>query len=215
MKRLLMLVAAVLLSFPAISFGVPFTIDAPIVIDGSNNAGSGVFGTILPVAGFAPGSVFTTAGTFGDSQSQDILYVEIVLDSGSASLDQFGIGGAGAFALGGGFLAGSGTQDPNDLDEPIISITSSAVFNFDHLGGGSGNLDAGESSGILGASFALGDLPPIGIGPGLILADMASFMLSAGANFSVQGLVVPIPEPGTALLVGLGIAGLASRRRRV
>lgn len=209
MKRVCMLVVAVLFLFPAVSWSAAFTIDASIVIDASNNAGSGVFGTINPIID-AQGA-FTTAGTF-DFSTQDILLVEIVLTAGA--LDQFGIGGAGVFAQGGGFLPGSGTQDPNDSDEPIITITSSAVFNFDHLGGGSGNLTAGESSGILAASFALGDLPPIGIGPAQILADMASFMLSSGANFSVQGLVVPVPEPGTALLVGLGIASLAATRRR-
>ena len=39
---------------------------------------------------------------------------------------------------------------------------------------------------------------------------------ASGANFSVTGLIVPVPEPGTLLLLGggcLGI-GLAGRRRR-
>jgi hypothetical protein len=213
LKRLFVVVAWAVLIVPSTSWGLAYTIDAPIVIDVSNNAGSGVTGTINPinaVNGLTP----TSAGTYTDWISQDILFVEIVLSGGSASVDQFGIGGAGAFAVGGAFYADGGKQSPNDADEPIISITSSALFNFDHLATSAGNLQASETSTILAASFALGDLPPIGIGPTQILADMASFMISSGTNFSVEALVVPIPEPGTALILGLGLAGLATTRRR-
>ncbi|MEM9176339.1 MAG: PEP-CTERM sorting domain-containing protein, partial [Myxococcota bacterium] len=67
---------------------------------------------------------------------------------------------------------------------------------------------------LLAVAFNLGDLPPPGIGPVQILADMATFMISSGADFSVNALVVPVPEPGTALLFGLGLAGLATIRKR-
>ena len=36
-------------------------------------------------------------------------------------------------------------------------------------------------------------------------------MISSGANFTVQGTIVP--EPGTGVLVGLGVMAIAARRR--
>ncbi len=206
MKRLLLVLGMALL-FPVVAWGAAYTVAGPILI---NDAGTGVVGTVNAVS--VASGVFTSAGTFLDAGTQDILFVQIALTAGA--IDQVGISGNGSSALGGGFLAGSGTQDPNDPDEPIIDfLGSQALFNFDHLGGGTGNLSAGESSSILAVSFALGDLPPPGIGPGHILADIANFMLSSGTTFSVSGLVVPVPEPGSFLLIGLGMAALAGMRR--
>jgi len=213
LKRLLVVVVWAVLMVPSTSWAIAYTIDGPVVIDASNNGGSGVFGTINPinaVNGLSP----TSAGTYSDWNLQDILFVEIVLSGGSADVDQVAMGGAGVSVVGGAFYADGGRQSPNDSDEPAIELNTTAVFNFEHLATAAGNLQGGETSTILAASFALGGLPPIGIGPTNILADMATFMISSGANFSVNALVVPIPEPGTAMILGLGLAGLASIRRR-
>lgn len=184
-----------------------FTIDGPIAV---NDAASGVIGTLSPVSA-VPGGTFTNEGAF----SGDILLVEFSLSAGSSDIDQFAIGAGGVNPIGGLFYDGTGTQAPNQTGgQPIELPGSTAVFNFEHLSTVPGNLNAGESTGVLGAVFNLGDLPPPGIVPPGILVDTATFTISSGANFSVSALVVVVPEPATAMLVGFGLMALASARRR-
>ena len=212
LRHALVVIGVALLAIPSVATALAYTISGPIAI---NDAGSGVTGTLNPVnaVGGALGSE-VTAGFFTDYSLQDVLFVELVLSAGSADVDQFSIGGAGVFPIGAAYYAASGTQDPNQTAGSAIELPgSTGVFNFEHLATAAGNLNAGESSGILAVSFALGDLPPTGIGPGQILADTATFMISSGADFSFNALVVPIPEQGTALLMGLGLAGLAGVKR--
>lgn len=194
-------------SFVSLAQAGVFTIDGPVAI---NDAGSGVIGTLSPVSAL-PGGPITTEGTF----SGDILLVEFSLAAGSADVDQFAIGAAGVNPIGGLFYPGTGTQDPNQTaGQPIELPGSTVVFNFEHLLTAPGNLNAGESTGVLGAVFNVGDLPPPGIVPPGILVDTATFMISSGADFSVNALVVVVPEPASALLVGFGLMALATARRR-
>ena len=199
---------AVALGLGAPALGLPYTIAAPIVIDGSNNGGSGVLGTILPVAG-AAGTSICLGGSCVDAVSQDWLLVQIVLGAGSADVDQIGIGAVGSSAIGSGHYADAG-------ETPTGGSVASGIawIDFDHLNLGSAlNLEAGETSDRLFAVFASGGLPGPGIPP-IIPAGTASFTISSGANFSVQGTIVAIPEPAIALLVGSGLLlGAAARRR--
>ena len=201
-----------LLVIPSLAAAAPYTIAAPIAI---NDAGSGVVGTLSPVlaTGAASGSE-VTAGVFTNSTALDILYFELTLSAGSADVDQLGVGGAGVLPVGAAYFAASGTQNPNQTAGSAIELPgSTGVFNFEHLLTAAGNLQAGESTGILAVSFSPGDLPPPGIGPFNILADTATFMISSGADFSINAIVVPVPEPGTALLMGIGLAGLTAVKR--
>ncbi|GEM_PF-6085109 len=205
--RVALLAGLVGLLLPSVSGAAAFSIDAPVAI---NDAGSGVIGTLSPVPFFPPGPI-TTFGTF----SGDILLVEFSLAAGSADVDQLGISGVGVSAIGGIFYPNTGTQAPNQTAGQATEFQgSSLIFNFEHLATAAGNLQAGESTGVLGVVFNVGDLPPPGLLGGAILADTAQFMISSGADFSVNALVVPVPEPGTALLLGLGLAGLASSLRK-
>lgn len=205
-NRVACLCALIAFLSPSASIAAIFSIDGPLSI---NDAGSGVIGTLSPVP-FLPSSPITTFGTF----SGDILLFELSLDPSSAAVDQISVGGAGTSATGGIYYPGTGTQDPNQTGGAEMEfVASSLAFNFEHLATAPGNLDGGESTGVLGVVFNLGDLPPPGIGPGQILAGIASFAISSGANFSVNANVALIPEPGTTLLLGLGLAGLSSIRR--
>jgi len=214
--RSLLAATAALLAIPSLAAAASYTIAGPIAI---NDAGSGVIGTLNPVnvIGAASGSQVTIGSyTTASDLGIDVLLFELTLSPGSADVDQLGVGGAGVFPIGGAYYAASGTQNPNQTAGSALELLSSTVnFNFEHLSTAAGNLQAGESTGILAVSFNLGDLPPPGIGPLQILADTATFMISSGADFSINALVTPvIPEPGTALLIGLGLAGLAGRGRR-
>lgn len=199
-----------LLVIPSLAVAVPYTIAAPVAIADS---GSGIIGTLSPVTviGAAGGSQ-VTAGLFTNTTALDILFVELTLSAGSADVDQFGIAGVGVLPVGMAYYAASGTQNPNGI--PVMEFPATvALFSFDHNGTSAGNLEAGESTGILAVAYNLGDLPPPGLNGGALLASTASFTLSSGANFSVNALVVPVPEPGTALLMGLGLAGFAGMKR--
>ena len=213
LRRSLVLIGRAVVALPSMASALAYTIDGPVAI---NDAGSGVIGTLSPInaLGAAFGSE-VTLGTFNGHNVDDVLFIEITLAAGSADVDQIGIGGAGVLPIGAAYYSASGTQNPNQTAGAAIELPgSTAVFNFEHLLTASGNLQAGESTGILAIAFSPGDLPPPGIGPAQILADTATFMISSGADFSINALVTPIPEPATALLLGLGLAGLAGARNR-
>jgi len=205
------LLVALALGLAGPVWALPYTLVAPVVIDGSNNGGSGVLGTLLPVTD-ASGTSICLGGSCTDPTSQDWLLVQFVLGPGSADVDQIGIGAVGSNALGSGHF-----DDPDETPTGGSVASGVAQIDYDHLNLGSAlNLEAGETSDRLFAAFASGDLP----GPGLpccaIPPGTASFSISSGANFSVQGAIVAVPEPAVLLLVGPGLLlglGAAARQR--
>ncbi|MEM9175551.1 MAG: PEP-CTERM sorting domain-containing protein [Myxococcota bacterium] len=105
-------------------------------------------------------------------------------------------------------LSNSGTS--SIYDGLIDGATVRTLFDDPTTASGFGSVSLGTASfGIpVQESVAVATLTSIGLTLrfDLTAGDSASFT----ANFDVQ----PVPEPGTALLLGLGLAGLAVRRER-
>ncbi len=184
-----------------------YTLSAPIVINAGNNGGSGVLGTILPETDSSGGSL-TLAGV--GPGGLDLLLFRVQLSAGSADVDQVGASTIGvAVALGAGHFL-----DPDETPTGGSIAGDAGLLDYDHLNLGSAlNLEAGETTDRLFVTFALGALPGPGLPP-IFPPGTASFMISSGANFSVQGGIVLIPEPTALLLLGSALALLAFARRR-
>ncbi|MBY0401942.1 PEP-CTERM sorting domain-containing protein [Myxococcota bacterium] len=124
------------------------------------------------------------------------------------------------------FIRGSiqGGATDNNFNGVTLSNTGTSAI-YDGLIDGSsvrtlfGNPTSatGVGSVSLGvASFGIPVQESVAVATTTSIALTLRFDLSAGdsASFTSVFDVQPIPEPGTALLVGLGLAGLAARRRR-
>ena len=177
-----------------------------------NNVTLGISGTLNPVASLA-GVNICLAGTCGTAASHDWLVFTVTLNGGSAAVDTIDASAAGVATVTGlGHYTDPG-ETPTGGSVPIASIA-----RFAYVGGTPPvpqNLQAGETTDRLFAVFTLGSLPGPGIPPP-IPPGTASFMIgkAGGSNFSVQGSIVAIQEPGTLALLGAGLLGLGLTSRR-
>ena len=194
--------AAGLLIAPSAWATMAYTLDATVLLNQD-----GVDGELRPVLdafGFTDtsGTELTLAGSV-DFATQDIFVIDIVLNAGSAQLDSVGIT--------------IGAIDPTNSPFPAPLV---GIGYFDDGGG----LIVPTSGVIQGFNNSQGlyVLPPLTAGQttvrlfqtyaaGLAEDQQATFMISSGANFTVTGNLVP--EPGTGVLVGMGLLAVAIRRR--
>jgi len=209
-KHIVALVLGAALSIASSSaWALAYTISTSVAF-----SNGGISGTIDPVTNLS-GTAICLAGTCTSSAAQDWLLVSITLNGGSGAVDRIDYSAMSVSAI-----VGIGHfSDPDETPTSgLIPIASIARFNYDNPNNSALNLQAGETTDRLFAAFSpLGSLPGPGFPP-VIPAGTASFTISkaGGANFSVQGSIVLVPEPGTLLLLGGGVLGLgfSGRRRR-
>lgn len=171
-----------------------FTLDSDVAFSDPN---TGASGTVRSVTSVDLGSAVCAAGSC-DSASQDLLLFSV--DVGSAGLRALNVSFTPSFPAlppgwtGIGFLDGSG-------DEPAASLSPATVARFEWT-----NLTG--ASEILFAAAAPGDLAD-GVGITLALSPVGGVTLP-----NEFGTVVVVPEPGSAVLLGLGMLALAAPRRK-
>jgi len=130
-----------------------------------------------------------TAGT------DDVVIFQVINTAGV--LDEVGIGvfPPPTSSSGSGWISGANF----DVAAGVTNTGTTRTFTFD---GGAG-LSGAATSDLFYVSFA-----------SLTDGSSVNFMLLSGATpLTVTGIVTVVPEPGTAMLFGLGLAGLAAARR--
>jgi len=192
------------------AWALAYTLAAPVAF---NNVTLGISGTLNPVT--LGGTSICLLGSCTNAGAQDWLLVSVTLNGGSAAVDRIDMSAAGvATVVGLGHFSDPGTTPTASSTLPSASI---ARFDYGDPFVSALNLQPGQTTDRLFAAFSpLGSLPGPGIFP-IYPPGTASITLSkaGGSNFSVQGSIVLVPEPGTLLLLGGGALGLglAGRRR--
>jgi len=182
-----------------------------------NNTNQDVAGLGIAVSGY-------DAGAVGIASDNNLVFVS---GSNSEALSEFNLPTVGPVN---GLISTSVTQD----GAPFPFFTELRVQAFDavalmgsngdgSLDGGVGGLGTGNGDYHMSVTFqavALGATP---LSPAVLNLEIGTGSFGNGAieagtgnilafNNAFQSITV-VPEPGTALLMGLGLAGLASRRR--
>lgn len=183
---------------------LPYTLAGPVAITGAEAGNPGVVGTLLPVG--VPSSLSGVISVSGGDTSfitNDVIVFALSLSIGSSVVDEIGIGANATpiipNPMGGGAFAEGGTELPDSVT--VGSFTNlKAVFEYV-----TNTLVAGETTTNLFVTYSPA-------GTALAVGSTVNISISSGTNFTVQTTLVP--EPGTFVLLGSGLAVLGMRRRR-
>ncbi len=239
---LALLTAFLWLGMPTPAAALIFTIDGDgdgfLDLDGSDDVafsftgstGTGTAGSSLVSGTFRAVSILISdsdiaaqVGTTGFA-GRDVLVFDVVLNAGSAIIDQIGVAVAtnpvGLNPTGAGYLVG-----PGETTAPTSTLGVGAAFGFNFFSGfgvtpgsfrfnfgldalNAGNLSAGETTRRLFLTWADdGAFKPLEIG------QTATFMMSSGTP-DTNFLIKIVPEPDTLTLVAGGLLAFALWRRR-
>jgi hypothetical protein len=118
--------------------------------------------------------------------------------------------------------SGSLETDAGEDRNVFFSITGeggTSITKLHNLGGTCGNPFGGCDDNLNGPMNGTDSLvnPYVGVGPVAILFDVNSTSSYSGnwsGNLTLEYQYEPVPEPGTGVLIGLGLIALATTRRR-
>ena len=205
LSTLLASIVALALPLSASAIPIPsdaFTLNASVAF--SITGASGTINPYLIAPNYAADAICLDGGCTvpNNFSNQDWIVFTVTVSSGT--LDEVGIGALFVNAIGAGYLANAGGTVPTSANATTAPSTPSWLFSS--LSGTSAPLFVAYNDGSLPSSGG-----PFGVGA-------TNFMVRLGGTAqSYMGVVTtPVPEPGTALLIGcaLVILGIAGRSRR-
>jgi hypothetical protein len=167
---------------------------------------SGIQGTLLPVtAEEIVGTRLCVSLSCTDPEAGDQLFFRITLASGSASLHALAVG-TNLVGTGGQAAYVASGQEP--IPSGTLTLDSARAFVFPSPG----TLDAGETTPVLLNVYANGGIQAVLDAGTLLAVRGVATPSSLSTALGSVGITAIVPEPATALLIALGLAGLSVRR---